>query len=244
MPELENMGDELTVALGNAVAAGIKQLLSFRTFCGAVDIVAGIVGGWARPLLYRDAGERALRTWPLAFLLGWLVWGAALIGLSILASTFSIPVSLVPGPVAQIAVVWAAGLGIADWIAAMQRRKERVFVYSRFLGWPRWAKSTPAGYRWQPVILAGIGLVLLLTPFDRGAGVLFLGAAAAFGLQLWSIAAVRRENALDQRDAAWMASYQREAVQELDASEEVRDFGGVAQAVTTADLIRHMGTTF
>ena len=71
--------EQILAAFNTAFKRGIESLVralfSFRTFCQLVSFVGGLVGGWLRPILYRDAGERALRGSFYDVLFGLIGWG-------------------------------------------------------------------------------------------------------------------------------------------------------------------------
>lgn len=228
-----------------AVVAGFARLLqgivgllfSFRTFCQVVAAVANLVGGWLRPILYRDAGERALRgsmTWLVISLIGWALFCEA---------TRSMYEGINAGfartdRVYLLAALWSVGLAAADWRAALHRRKSKTYTFSRFIGWPRLLPVSVASYPLPPIIAFVTGLSLWTWQLDRAGGVMLMVSAAAVLAQLWTITALRREDAFDLLDANWLSNDRSHASEELTSSGRGAADEVVARAVTTADMIR------
>lgn len=228
--------DAIVAGVSTAVSATLSQfaaqLTPFRVGLKFVRLFAYLAGGWIDSLLYRDAGERTLR--------------GALIGVDFLSLGFLLFVLCgtfrqLPDPVTIIAVIWAVGLRLADWLAAMERRRherEEGYSFSRFIGWPRFRPAGRGGSYWQQaagVILIGVALFCL---WNRPGGALLVIAGCSALLQLWVIRAERREDAMDALDAEWLADNRNQAVQAIGGADQGRSDAAMARGISTADFVR------
>ena len=211
-------------ALQNFGQVLLAILFSFRTFCQVTSLLAGLVGGWLQPICYRDAGERTLRSSALWIVLGLIGWGV-------------VCVFGVAAPTYLLAVLWSVGLWTADWLAALDRRRG-AYTFSRFIGFPRLLPAAAASYPLPPLFVAAGGLCLITWKVDTTGGIMLLASAGAVLVQLWTISALRREDAFDLLDSDWLARDRSEASASLAGPGQGRASQGVARAVTTADLVR------
>ena len=138
----------------------------------------------------------------------------------------------------QLAALWSVGLSVADWLAALNRRKRQAYTFSRFIGCPRLLPVSVASYPLPPIIFFVVGLGLWTWQIDRPGAIMLMVSAAAVLVQLWTIAALRREDAFDLLDANWLSADRSQASEGLSGSNVGAADEAVARAVTTADLVR------
>ena len=234
--------EQVLAAIQGAFVKGFQQLLgalvSFRTFAQLAAALASMVGGWLRPILYRDAGERALRGSFFAVVFSLLVWGLFCEGWHQAQSWYAHVVSFGGSPVWRLVAVWSVGLMVADWLAALDRRKKQTFIFTRFLGWPRFLPASVASYPLPPVIVLVVGAILKTWKLDEPGGIMLMASAAAMLVQLWVITSLRREDAYDLLDANWLSEDRSRASEALSGTGQGAAIESVARAVTTADLVR------
>ena len=222
---LATYGNTINQGLKNLAQLLIEVLFSFRIFCNVISLIATLIGGWLQPIIYRDAGERALRGSTIWIVLGLLGWGIV-VGLNAGSLVY------------YLAALWSVGLVIADWLAALDRRRRRAYMFSRFIGWPRLLPISAASYPLPPLFVLVIGLGLVSWRVDVIGGIMLIVSAAAVLVRLWVIVALRREDAFDLLDASWLAEDRTEASATLAGPNQGVADEGVARAITTVDMVR------
>ena len=160
------------------------------------------LSGWADGLLYRDAGERGLRSF----------FGPGNVPLFFLILAFGVVLGT-PGVIFAVIFLWAFALHLADRLAARYRRQHEQsegYLYSYFIGWPRFLPATREASRWQQgAILAAIGAILFA--WDHSGGLLLIVAGASVCALQRVARLIEREEISDVLDAEWMQS-ERETV--------------------------------
>ena len=233
-------GQEIQQAVNQAfagVARGfVGLLLSFRTFCQVLAFASRVIGGWLQPILYRDAGERTLRGLALWIVVGLFGWGLFCDFAGEVSEGHKVGAS--QDRVFMLAALWSIGLALADWRAAMNRRKLQKHIFSKFLGLPRLLPASVASYPLPPILVFVGGLILRTWNIDPVGGMMLMVSAAAVLVQLWTISALRREDAFDLLDANWLSDDRSQASAQLSGNDKAAASPRVARAVTTADLIR------
>jgi hypothetical protein len=124
--------------------------------------------------------------------------------------------------------VFSLGAYAVALVRRWRREKRRQFVHSQFIGFPRFFPLAYRSYLIEPVVVAGVGTLLIVARVSYPFG-LYLGSVAAVMLLQFAVLMARRRNLiLDLRDAELV----QHGLRHVDPTNEVRE---TAEASTPSD---------